>query len=130
MTSEIEKFPTRVGLDMMVSGLDPNRPLPIPAPIVDRMWDKQKAVPPQWKDAPFRDYAGRYLPGGKPTLWDRFFGSQDKLAQDQLQVHPCHEVASRVHTCLDRNADKGDLKSDFCRSIVNVFEGCLREYKM
>jgi hypothetical protein len=129
MTSDIIKNPTREGLDMEVKGLDPNRPLPIPPPEVERMWDSKKAVPPQYMAAPWRNYSQRYLSVDQTSVFDRFFGSQEKTAPAPA-LHPCHDAAAKVHACIARNADKHERRSDFCRSIINVFEGCLREYNM
>jgi hypothetical protein len=126
---EVTKNPSRQGMDFNVdpAALDPNRKLPIDPPQVERMWDRKAAVPPQYLGFAWRNYSARYLDGEQPSLFDRLFGSQEKIANYQ-SAHPCHEAAAKVNACLDRNNDKGDNRGDYCRSIVNVFEGCLREH--
>ncbi len=128
---DINKYPSREGIDFGVdpASLDPNRPVPIPAPDVDRMWDKKSAVPPQYLGVAWKNYSARYLDGEKPTLFDLFFGSQEKISHFK-NPHPCFATAEKVQACLDRNDDKKEKRGDFCRSIINVFEGCLREHNL
>lgn len=128
---DIIKNPSRENMDFGVdpAALDPNRPLPIPAPEVDRMWDRKAAVPPQYKGFSWRNYSARYLDAEKPTIFDLFFGSQEKISHFK-NAHPCQPTAEKVNACLDRNSDKHEKRSDFCRSIINVFEGCLREHNL
>lgn len=142
---DLPKYPTRDGIDFMAKvgpgGLDPNRPLPKYVPQEEwpeHMWDRAKAIPPKYLEAHWRNYAARYIPEiPKTSIWERLFGSQEALAeknaaaaQGQKFAHPCHAVDKRVRDCLDRNADKAELAPDYCRPIINVFEGCLREFRI
>jgi hypothetical protein len=137
--------------------LDPNRPKPQPVPEevmkAYHDWDRHKAIPPKYLEAHWRDYVGRYIPDApRLSIMERLFGSQQTLQDKsgagkdvaiprgeegmwQLKdkgkfAHPCHAVNQRVRDCLDRNADKAELAPDYCRGVINVFEGCLREYRI
>lgn len=146
---EIPKYPTRENMGNLIStGLDPNRPLPKPVPdfanTVPHDWDRHKAIPPKYLEVHWRDYAARYIPEAPQlSFLERLFGSPEMLkdktekprGQPYHQVtgtfaHPCHATSQRVRDCLDRNAEKEELAPDYCRGIINVFEGCLREYRI
>ena len=131
LPTEISWLVSREGKNFVVEDkyLDPNRPLPIDPPQVERMWDRKAAVPPQYLGFAWRNYSARYLDAEQPTLFDLFFGSQEKIAHFK-DAHPCNVASEKVFSCLDRNADRKEKKADFCRSIINVFEGCLREHNM
>src|SRR5688572_24698269 len=91
---EVVRYPSRDNVDYIARNLPEDRPRPIDPPQVERMWDKTKAVPARFLDVHWRDYCGRYIPESAGlSLFDRLFGSQQKLAESasaKSHMHPCH----------------------------------------
>ena len=76
-------------------------------------------------DIHYGSYASRHLPQQNKSWLALFFGSRT-IGKQEETLHPCKIVARDFHSCMDRNEDD----YDFCRSKANLFEGCLREYKI
>ncbi len=89
-------------------------------------WDKRtpSGIKPTYYGFSWKDYKGRYLiPDPSPTFFTRLFGTND-AAKNQGNVHPCVHVVQQIHGCLEQHGN--DI--DYCRSTINIMEGCLREY--
>ncbi len=83
-------------------------------------------IPPQFLWTSWRDYKTRYLPQFPTNSpFDYMFG-RVKTFEREATLHPCQQVAHNFHRCMDHN----DNKIDFCRSVFNIVEGCMREYKL
>ena len=119
-----DTFPTFAGEPDQV-----NPPYNIPDPAKVVKTDRERWVPtgikPTYMGFAWHDFKGRYLPPDtNPGIFGRIFGTNDAATADQ-QVHPCNHMTNLVHQCLDKN----DLDANMCRSVINVMEGCFREYK-
>lgn len=73
------------------------------------------------------DYSEQHLPKRKEGLFSQFFGSNALNPVQKAEViHPCVIVSRSFHQCLDEHNNI----YDFCRPKLNMFEACLREYRM
>lgn len=106
--------------------VNPPTGLPDPALVAKEILPYERRVPngikPTFMHWNWKDYKGRYFtPDPTPTWTERLFGT----TQERPTTHPCNHLTNVVHKCLEEH----DNKMDFCRSTVNVMEGCFREYK-
>lgn len=114
--------PPQVPANALTSDYEP--PKILEPPVRKRYWEVE--IPPTLYGIGLMDYKGRYLPQfPSNSISDYLFGRVAKFEGDAAQ-HPCTQVANNFHRCLDDHQNK----FDFCRSTFNIFEGCLREYKL
>ena len=83
-------------------------------------------IPPQFMHWSWKDYKTRYLPAAQENSLLTYVFGRKQTFEGEATLHPCNQVALNLHRCMDHNRNK----FDFCRSTYNIFEGCLREYKV
>ena len=120
-----DTFPTFSGEPDQV-----NPPFNIPDPArvvnVERERWVGTGVRPTYMGFAWHDFKGRYLPADpNQGIFSRIFGTNQAATKADEAVHPCQHMTGLVHQCLDKN----DLDANMCRSVINVMEGCFREYK-
>jgi hypothetical protein len=109
--------------------VNPPYGIPDPARVAVSPVEHERWAPPGIKPTvhgfAYKDYAGRYLiPDPNTSLFTRLFGT-NLAATSDAKLHPCLHATNQVHRCLDKHENK----TEFCRSALNVMEGCFREFK-
>ena len=102
--------------------------IPDPARVSEPSIPHDRRVPngvkPTYYYFAWKDYKGRYLiPDPTPSFFTRLFGTNE-AAKSTGTLHPCEHVVNEIHKCLEKNGNN----ADYCRSTINVMEGCFREY--
>uniref|UniRef100_A0A7S1QD61 CHCH domain-containing protein n=1 Tax=Neobodo designis TaxID=312471 RepID=A0A7S1QD61_NEODS len=120
-----DTFPTFAGEPDQV-----NPPYNIPDPARVTLTERDRWVPsgikPTYMGFAWHDFKGRYLPPDQSQgIFSRLFGTNKAATKEDEELHPCRHMTGLVHQCLDKNANDANM----CRSVINIMEGCFREYK-